>query len=374
MSVAWVGAAIAAVGVIAQSSSASKAKKAQEKAAAEANAAGKDIAGQQTALQREMFERQVTLNQPALDRSNAAGNQLSMFLGLNTPQQAQSGAQPTFTREQIRAQLLPQFSGEATSSGATPGGGNRLSGLATDGGLGRNGNFRRMLEDGPTSANGAGVVDEAGLEAAITARLAQQAATPQSPSASSNPLFGSLMKDFSKNDFESDPGYQFRVEEGQKALERSAAARGGLMSGSALKDTVRLSQGLASQDYQAAFDRFQVNRANKLNPLLSMTGAGQVAIGALGQAGQSMANGIGNALGQYGQNLQNNITGAGNARASGYIAQGNAITNGLQQGFNSYQQQQYLNNMNNSTYRTPAGQGAGSTYSGYTLPSGGGGG
>lgn len=154
---------------------------------------------------------------------------------------------------------------------------------------------------------------------------------------------GSAMHDFSAQDFQSDPGYQFRVNQGQQALERSAAARGGLMSGAALKDTARFSQGLASQDYQDAFNRFQTNRANKLNPLQSLAGVGQTTANSLGAAGQSTANGISNALGQYGAAAGNNITGAGNARASGYLAQGNAVSGGLSSIANAYQQNALMN-------------------------------
>lgn len=153
---------------------------------------------------------------------------------------------------------------------------------------------------------------------------------------------GSLMRDFSMADFQSDPGYQFRMDQGQQALERSAAARGGLLSGSALKDTARFTQGLASQEYQSAFDRFQSNRANKLNPLLSLAGSAQTASGALGAASQNMANGAGNALGNYASIAGQNITGAGNARASGYIGTANAISNGIGQAVNGYQQNQLL--------------------------------
>jgi hypothetical protein len=153
---------------------------------------------------------------------------------------------------------------------------------------------------------------------------------------------GSANKDFGMTDFQSDPGYQFRMSEGQKGLERSAASRGGLMSGAAGKEMERFSQGLASQDYQAAFDRFQVNRANKLNPLQSMTNTGQTAATTLGVAGQSYANGAGNALSNFASAAGQNITGAGNARASGYIGTGNAINNGIGQAFNGFQQNRLM--------------------------------
>lgn len=160
---------------------------------------------------------------------------------------------------------------------------------------------------------------------------------------------GSAVKDFSMSDFQSDPGYQFRMDQGQQALERSAAARGGLMSGSALKDTAKFSQGLASQDYQAAFDRFKSNQASKLNPLQSMSGAGQSASNALGQAGQSFANGAGQALGNYGATAGQNITGMGNARASGYVGGANALTGAVGQAYNGLQQNQLMNLLNKPT-------------------------
>jgi hypothetical protein len=147
---------------------------------------------------------------------------------------------------------------------------------------------------------------------------------------------GSLMRGFSDADFQTDPGYQFRQDQGQQALERSAAARGGLMSGAALKDTARFSQGLASQEYAAAFDRFQTNRSNKMNPLLSLAGSAQTASGALGAAGQNVANSSGNILGQYAATAGQNITGAANARASGYLAQGNQLTSLLNQGASAF--------------------------------------
>lgn len=156
---------------------------------------------------------------------------------------------------------------------------------------------------------------------------------------------GSLMRDFSMQDFQSDPGYQFRMDQGQQALERSAAARGGLLSGAALKDTARFSQGLASQDYQAAFDRFKSNQASKENPLLSLAGAAQTASGALGAAGQNYANAAGAALGNYSATAGQNIVGAGNARASGYIGTANAINNGISQAYNGIQQNSMLDKM-----------------------------
>jgi hypothetical protein len=126
--------------------------------------------------------------------------------------------------------------------------------------------------------------------------------------------YGSMAKAFGTEQFQQDPGYAFRQAEGMKALERSAAARGNLLSGSTLKGVQRFGQDLASQEYQNAFNRYQVERAARLNPLQSLMGSGQ-----------SAANVMTGAAGQMGQNEASNIYNAGQARASGYIGQANAL-------------------------------------------------
>ena len=165
--------------------------------------------------------------------------------------------------------------------------------------------------------------------------------------------YGSLGKSFSMEDFQADPGYAFRQAEAQKALERSASARGMLLSGSTLKGIERYSQDLASQEYQNAFNRYQIERAAKLNPLQSLMGSGQ-----------SAANTMTSSAANYGNASANNIMNAGQARASGYVATGNAISNAVNNMANAYAsmpmynaQANYLNSMAGSG-SMPAGGGA----------------
>ena len=73
----------------------------------------------------------------------------------------------------------------------------------------------------------------------------------------------SLMRNFGATDFQTDPGYNFRLSEGLKAIDRQAAARGGLISGAGLKAAGRFGGDLASQEYGNAFNRFQTNRASQ---------------------------------------------------------------------------------------------------------------
>jgi hypothetical protein len=122
-----------------------------------------------------------------------------------------------------------------------------------------------------------------------------------------------------------DPGYAFRLAEGQKALERSAAARGGLLSGTILKGTQRFGQGLASQEFASAYERARQQRADVTNALLG-----------IGGYGPSLASSAASAMGQTGANIANIQMGAGQARASGYLGQANALAQALGQGAMGY--------------------------------------
>lgn len=136
---------------------------------------------------------------------------------------------------------------------------------------------------------------------------------------------GDLMRSFSMADYEADPGYAFRQAEGMKAIERSAAARGGALSGGALRGIQRFGQGLASEEYGNAFNRYQTNQTNRFNRLASVAGVGQTANAALGQAGSNYANAITGISQADATNQGNAILAAGNARASGYAGIGNSL-------------------------------------------------
>lgn len=155
---------------------------------------------------------------------------------------------------------------------------------------------------------------------------------------------------FGMSQFQADPGYGFRMSEGMKALERSAAARGGLLSGATLKGIQRFGQDLGSQEYQNAFNRYQTERAARLQPLQSLAGVGQTTAQQLGQAGQTMASNVGEAL-----------TSGAAARASGYVGGANALTQGLGTYLNYSQGQNMLNAL-----RAPTAPAA--TYPSYQVP------
>ena len=157
------------------------------------------------------------------------------------------------------------------------------------------------------------------------------------------PGFGRYTRDFSMADFEGDPGYGFRMSEGMKALERSAAARGGLLSGATLRGVQRFGQDLASQEYQNAFNRYQVNRANQLNPLQSLMGAGQTGANALTSAAGDVGRGLATSIMAGGQGAAAGLLGAGAARASGYVGGANALTGALQSAVPNYMMYNFMN-------------------------------
>lgn len=127
-----------------------------------------------------------------------------------------------------------------------------------------------------------------------------------------------------------DPGYQFRLAQGEEASKRQAALSGNLYSGKTLKDLTRFSQGLASEEIGNAYSRFADDRnfrygnfadsfdrkrttlADRFSRLTSLSGVGQNS--AAGQA--SAAQG-------YGQSASSTIEGGANAAAASRIAQYN---------------------------------------------------
>lgn len=129
-----------------------------------------------------------------------------------------------------------------------------------------------------------------------------------------------FQRDFTMSDFQRDPGYDFRMQEGMKALERSAAARGGLGSGGTLKALIRYGQDFASNEYQNAYNRFNNDRTTRFNRLASLAGAGQTATNQVGAYGQNYAN-------TAGQNLIGGASAMGAAGMAGANAWANAAGN-----------------------------------------------
>ena len=416
-----------------------------------------------TAAEREMLERQIELQEPWRQAGGSALNRLMYLSGLSptgtfTPGQTPSmGGQPgtappvggsapgasgqpatAETRDQILARLSPKYVSKSASAAPSLGGGAEGEGAGM-----------MPAPPGPLSSR----LDEVALNAAVDAELAkQQRATQQqqtqantaaAAAAAKDPAYGSLlnnfqmkdytpavfqqagqykpntfqakdfeMKDFTAKDFQVDPGYAFRQEEGERAIDRGAAAAGRFNSGRVLKDLTRFNSGLASQEYGNAYDRFNTNQlnrfaahnanqgaqfsafnanegnryaayntneANRLNAFGLNEGNRQSAfnmnqtnqynafqsnqanqynrLASLAGVGQTATNQMSGAAGAYGAAAGANAIGAGNARAAGQVGSANAINGAIGQGIGAYQQNQLMQQFarsGTSMYGAPA--------------------
>lgn len=271
-------------------------------------------AEQSNALQERIYEESVARGQPFYDIGLGGANILADYLGINrAPQQRQS----------VYDSLLPQFT--STTTTAVPAAAMGAPGspyqrpmsnqeyaqaMSNAQNATRRDELRRQWEAqwadmsdqskgysaafSPTQTQS--VVDYAGLNAAVDAQLAGQ----ERPD-----YFGSLLQPFSAESFQTDPGYQFRQTEGQKAIERRLAAQGKTFSPEAAKALADYNQGLAAQEYGQAYNRYNIDQSNIYNRLAGLMGAGQQQAGQLDVLGQN-----------FGQNVANTNISLANAVAA----------------------------------------------------------
>lgn len=294
------------------------------RSAARTQAAAADRANEtQLQMYNQNREDQAPYRQGGYSALSALMNGMGLQPAPDTP--AQSGVYGDAVPQgyqQVRDMLAPQY---------TTGGGGAMN------------------ENGDVSQT----VDEQGLDAAVRAQLNQQQPTTQATAGGApqgqQAGYGDLNRYFTLADFERDPGYQFRMDEGQRGGEASAAARGGLMSGGALKALERYRQGFASNEFNTAYNRFNTDRTNRFNRLSSIAGIGQTANNQVGGAGMNAAN-----------NISNNQLAAGNSQAAGQVGSANAISGGLQSLGNFWQQQNMMRPAGGSPSGSPSGSPGGS--------------
>lgn len=158
-----------------------------------------------------------------------------------------------------------------------------------------------------------------------------------------------------------DPSMQFQMQQGQAALEASAAARGQQFSGNTLQALNNYAQNYAQTGYQNAFNNYNTSQNTIFNRLSSLAGTGQTATGQAGQAGQNFANNAGQAA-----------MGGANATAAGQIGSANAWAGGISNlgnsvsgAGNNWMQMSTMNRLINNGQASGGGAGAGS----YSIPS-----
>jgi hypothetical protein len=266
---------------------ANKAAKKQEASTHAASVRSEAATKESIAQNEKMYGIGMGMQKPYLDGGVASQNKLMQLMGL--------GNNPYQTKEQIRGDLLSQFTNNQPQR---------------RGSRGPNGENLLAM---PSSS-----IDEAGLNAAIDKQFNSQ---------NQGGDFGSLNKQFGAGDFNADPGYQWRLAQGQKGIDRSMAARGGLLSGAAVKASADYNQGAASQEYGNAYNRFNQDQNSQYNRLAGMIGTGQHAADYAGGLGSNLSSNNANLRAGNALNVGNNLIQGANARAGGYMVQGRAASN-----------------------------------------------
>lgn len=156
---------------------------------------------------------------------------------------------------------------------------------------------------------------------------------------------GSLVAPFTMADYQEDPGYQFRLSQGQTGINNAATAAGSRYSGATLKALARFNSDQASQEYSNAYSRYNTDQTNTYNRLAGLSGTGQTAVANTTAANTAATNAT-TAAGTA--NAATQGTAAANAAAataSGYVGTANAVNGTLGTLTNAYQQNAYLNSL-----------------------------
>jgi len=136
---------------------------------------------------------------------------------------------------------------------------------------------------------------------------------------------GELVRGFTPADYQADPGYAFRLSEGMKALDRTAAARGGLLSGATFKGAQRFGQDLASQEFGNAYNRFRDTQTLRRNALAGVLGYGPTSANEMTRSGSNYAANAGNVMAGQGETTANALLYGQRARESAYGQAGSAL-------------------------------------------------
>ena len=263
------------------------------KSASDAQASSADASN---ATQRYMYDKSVEINQPALDARDEA---LRVLLG-----DEYGGKRPAPNRNQIEMDLINQEIEKL--------GGREDFGIGYASSIINNKRFEEAKSR---------VTDEL-IDEAYNKALAEYERGPSPGLLSQGP-----------GEFTKAPGYDVRLKEGTNQLENMLASRGMTNSGVAGRSLQRYGQDYASNEYDNFLNRYY----KSLDPWLATAGLGQTSAGQLTNATQNAA-----------ANISQNQLAAGNARASGYINQANAISGSIGTGLNNYFQYQANQDMKKS--------------------------
>jgi len=176
--------------------------------------------------------------------------------------------------------------------------------------------------------------------------------------------FGSLMAPYSGGTFQaptaaaaaSSPGEKFALQQGENAVQASAAANGSLLTGGTQAALNQYAQGMASTNYNNVYNRalqtYNTNyntwanqNATKYNELAGLSSGGQTAAQTLSNAGSNAANQVGNTLTNTGKEVGQQYNNSAAATASGYVGSANALGGAVSNSANSLSQMMQLSSL-----------------------------
>lgn len=332
----WAGVAIAGASVVSSNQAAG--------AASDAAGAQQDAANLSRQEQLALMQQQRQDAKPYRESGYNALNQLNYLMGLGAPTST-AHTQDYFNPEAYRDWRIQQMTDNISGQYKNPDKAARIIAKKTE-------MLNKMLADpGDAWADYSARAKTAPNKTSGDFWKSREGSQGQQGAGGSGTEYGFLQKRFNNAEFEKDPGYQFRMDEGNRAVEGGAAARGGLLSGAAAKAMQKYSQGFASNEYGNAYNRFTGDQQNMFNRLSGIAGTGQQQ---MNQTNQMQQNGLNNSNGY--------MMDAANARASGIVGASNARQSGYQQAGNTMMDayQSYQQNKNNGQIATGEPNGGGS--------------
>lgn len=298
------------------------------------------LARESLQIQKDMFDTAVEFGEPYRNAGSAAlANYESLLYGIpvNKTASYQAAATPMaktlsdYQKEQLYVTKAKQFlpdtavltNAEHRPGGLGSAGGQNYKDPATGMRYVVDTSTGNILQKKGNSGSWSVVPGSEGLQGVVDAEIARLEAPGESV-----PVQGIENPD-AVYDWQTTPGYQFRMDEGQKALDRSAAARSGVLSGAQIKATQRYGQDYATNEFDNALKRL----AELINTGANMAGAAgnQALSSANSQSG--VLSDLSNSYGSYGENVGALTTQIGAAKASGYLGQQAAGTNLLNNAF-----------------------------------------
>jgi hypothetical protein len=331
------GAAIGAVAGIAGSALSSGA---QSSAAEQAAADQENASLAQLGLSSEVFNAQSAMQQPTREVGGLASSREAYLLGLTpnldisqdfeTPQvnfnpSAVGGSSNPASLSYVGPNGQPISSGYGMTATANPvaGGGAMGPGQISFGGMTYGGTASPYYTPNgvaPTTIPGS----QAGMASAVAGPGAA-ATGAAGPNAIPNPnaslpagSYGSFASPYNPSTFYQDPGYQFIQQQGQQAIQNQQATTGMALSPAALSAGLSYTTGLASQEFNNAYNRSMNTQTTQLNELNALSSGGQIATSGVSSAASG--------LGAAGSSA---LAGYGNAGAAGAIGVGNAVSSGI---------------------------------------------